>query len=49
MDAKPDNFVKTVEGLVPIDLQMTQFSEQEMLEAGLIGDQEAPVIYIPRS
>lgn len=49
VDAKPDNFVKTVEGLVPIDLQMTQFSEQEMLEAGLIGDQEAPVIYIPRS
>ncbi|MGB0992237.1 MAG: hypothetical protein ACPG32_07180 [Akkermansiaceae bacterium] len=49
VDAKPDNFVQTVAGLIPIDLQMAQFSEAELLEAGLSSDEEAPVIFIPRS
>ncbi len=36
VDAKPDNFIKTAVGLVPIDLQMAQFTQQEMQDAGLI-------------
>jgi hypothetical protein len=35
VDAKPDNFIKTAVGIVPIDLQMTQFSPDEMKAAGL--------------
>ena len=35
VDAKPDNFIQTEAGLVPIDLQMAVFSEQEVMEAGL--------------
>lgn len=49
VDAKPDNFILTDAGLVPIDLQMSQFSECEVEEAGLRGDVDAPVIFIPRS
>lgn len=48
VDAKPDNFIQTQEGLLPIDLQITQFTEQELSKAGLNSDHEAPVIYIPR-
>jgi len=36
VDAKPDNFIKTAVGLVPIDLQMTQFSAIELRAAGLL-------------
>jgi hypothetical protein len=35
VDAKPDNFINTAVGLVPIDLQMTQFTRDEMTAAGL--------------
>jgi hypothetical protein len=35
VDAKPDNFIKTAAGLVPIDLQMAQFTPDEMRAAGL--------------
>jgi hypothetical protein len=35
VDAKPDNFIKTAVGLVPIDLQMAQFTPEEMKAAGL--------------
>ena len=36
VDAKPDNFIKTAVGLVPIDLQMAQFTPDEMKAAGLV-------------
>ena len=36
MDAKPDNFIRTSVGLVPIDLQLAQFTQDEMKSAGLI-------------
>jgi hypothetical protein len=36
VDAKPDNFIKTVVGLVPIDLQMAQFTSEEMKASGLV-------------
>jgi len=36
VDAKPDNFVKTPLGVVPIDLQMAVFSEDQAREAGLL-------------
>jgi len=36
VDAKPDNFIKTIVGLVPIDLQMMHFSVRQMQEAGLV-------------
>ena len=49
VDAKADNFIKTDAGLVPIDLQMAIFSEAEMQAAGLTGDPDAPVIFVPRS
>lgn len=35
VDAKPDNFIKTAAGLVPIDLQMAVFDEKQVIEAGL--------------
>jgi len=35
VDAKPDNFVLTAEGVRPIDLQMAQFTPEEMQSAGL--------------
>jgi hypothetical protein len=35
VDAKPDNFVKTPAGVVPIDLQMAVFTEEQLKEAGL--------------
>lgn len=35
VDAKPDNFIMTEAGLVPIDLQMAVFNEQEVIDAGL--------------
>lgn len=35
VDAKPDNFIKTAAGLVPIDLQIAVFSEDQVIEAGL--------------
>lgn len=35
VDAKPDNFILTSSGLVPIDLQMAQFSPEELAAAGL--------------
>jgi hypothetical protein len=38
LDAAPDNFIMTSEGLVPIDLQMNVFSHAQMKEAGLIKD-----------
>lgn len=34
-DAKPDNFVKLPEGIVPIDLQMSIFTPMELKAAGL--------------
>lgn len=36
MDAKPDNFIRTSVGLVPIDLLIAQFTSEEMKAAGLI-------------
>jgi hypothetical protein len=35
VDAKPDNFVKTEEGVVPLDLQMSVFTPEQVTEAGL--------------
>ena len=35
VDAKPDNFVKTSAGVVPIDLQMAVFTPEKLKEAGL--------------
>ena len=49
VDAKPDNFIQTSAGLVPIDLQMVQFDEEQMIQAGLVNAQDDPVIYIPRN
>jgi len=48
VDAKPDNFIKTSEGLIPIDLQMAQFSPEQLQAAGLTSDASAPIIFIPR-
>jgi hypothetical protein len=48
VDAKPDNFIKTPAGLIPIDLQMAQFSPEQLKAAGLGSDPSAPVIFIPR-
>jgi hypothetical protein len=36
VDAKPDNFVKTPAGVVPIDLQMAVFTPKQLKEAGLV-------------
>jgi hypothetical protein len=49
VDAKPDNFILTKEGLIPIDLQMIQFTEEQMIAAGLTSDRDSPVIFLPRS
>ena len=35
VDSKPDNFVKTSAGVVPIDLQMAVFTQEQLKEAGL--------------
>jgi hypothetical protein len=35
VDAKPDNFIATAEGVFPIDLQMRVFTPEEMQAAGL--------------
>lgn len=48
VDAKPDNFIRTSEGLIPIDLQMAQFSPEQLKTAGLNSDSSAPIIFIPR-
>jgi hypothetical protein len=48
VDAKPDNFIRTPNSLIPIDLQMTQFDQDQFELAGLKGDASSPVIYIPR-
>jgi hypothetical protein len=48
VDAKPDNFIKTLAGLIPIDLQMSQFSPEQLKAAGLTSDSSAPIIFIPR-
>jgi hypothetical protein len=48
VDAKPDNFIRTSVGLIPIDLQLALFSREELGEAGLSSDGSAPVIFIPR-
>lgn len=48
VDAKPDNFIKTSEGLIPIDLQMAQFTPAQLQAAGLTSDASAPIIFIPR-
>jgi hypothetical protein len=36
VDPEPDNFLKTPLGVVPIDLQMAVFSEEQSWEAGLV-------------
>jgi hypothetical protein len=48
VDAKPDNFIRTSAGLIPIDLQMAQFSPEQLNAAGLTSDSSAPIIFIPR-
>lgn len=48
LDAKPDNFVKTPEGLIPIDLQMAQYDQDRLAAAGLSSEPSAPAIFIPR-
>ena len=48
VDAKPDNFVQTTEGLIPIDLQMTIFTPEQLRDANLTSDGTEPVIFIPR-
>jgi hypothetical protein len=48
VDAKPDNFIQTPKGLIPIDLQMAQFDQDQLELAGLKGDSSNPVIFIPR-
>jgi hypothetical protein len=39
VDAKPDNFVLNRTGLTPIDLQMAQFTSEEMRKSGLDAEQ----------
>lgn len=49
VDAKPANFIRTSEGLIPIDLQMAQFDSHQLAAARLNAtDEAAPVIFIPR-
>lgn len=48
VDAKPDNFIRTSAGLIPIDLQMAQFTPEQLNAAGLTSDPSTPVIFIPR-
>ena len=47
VDAKPDNFIRSNEGLLPIDLQMAQFSPEQLKAAGLTADSSTPIIFIP--
>jgi len=44
----PDNFIRSNGGLLPIDLQMAQFSPEQLKAAGLASDSSAPIIFIPR-
>jgi hypothetical protein len=48
VDAKPDNFIRTSEGLIAIDLQMAQFNPAELSACGLTSDPSDPVLFIPR-
>lgn len=48
VDAKPDNFICSNEGILPIDLQMAQFSTEQLQTAGLTSDASTPIIFIPR-
>ena len=48
VDAKPDNFINTAAGVVPIDLQMAQFTKDQLVASGLASDPSTPVIFIPR-
>jgi hypothetical protein len=48
VDAKPDNFIRTAVGLIPIDLQLALFGRKQLAEAGLVSDGSSPVIFIPR-
>jgi hypothetical protein len=48
VDAKPDNFINTAAGVVPIDLQMAQFTQDQLTASGLASDPSTPVIFIPR-
>ena len=48
VDAKPDNFVQTTQGLIPIDLQMTLFTPEQLQQANLTSDGSEPTIFIPR-
>ncbi len=48
VDAKPDNFINTAAGVVPIDLQMAQFTRDQLVASGLASDPATPVIFIPR-
>jgi hypothetical protein len=48
VDAKPDNFIQTPEGLMPIDLQLALFTSEQLKAAGLTSDASAPIIFIPR-
>jgi len=48
VDAKPDNFICSDKGLLPIDLQMAQFSPEQLIAAGLNSDSSSPIIFIPR-
>lgn len=48
LDAKPDNFINTAAGVVPIDLQMAQFTKDQLAASGLASAPLTPVIFIPR-
>lgn len=47
VDAKPDNFIATSEGIIPLDLQMAQFTVEQEASAGLIATCEASLIVRP--
>jgi hypothetical protein len=48
VDAKPDNFIRTTEGIIPIDLQIAQFTAQQLTQAGLTSTGSDPIIFIRR-
>ena len=48
VDAKPDNFINTAAGVIPIDLQVAQFPQEQLVACGLASDPSTPVIFIPR-
>ena len=48
VDAKPDNFINTSDGLVPIDLQLAKLTAEDLADASLSPENDAPVIFIPR-